>query len=105
MSAKIDAGPLFRAQALARSTDPRESKQAAREAVAEGKVTKARAMALDAVRATPGLTANELECAHDLLRSTFGRRLGELEKLGMVRRDKSRRCRITGRTAACWHPS
>lgn len=104
MSAQRWAGPMFEAQQLARPSHPAESKQAAREAVADGAIEKAQALALEAVRATPGLTCVELEKTHGVLGRLFGRRLNELEIKRLVRRERNRRCRITGRTASTWWP-
>lgn len=97
-----DPGPLLRP--LARKEHPEESKAAAAKAVKDGSVTKARALALNAVRLTPGLTCTELEHTHQVEGRTFGRRLRELEERKLVRRDK-RKCRITGHTAATWWPA
>lgn len=95
-------GPLF--NRLSRKEHPPESKQAASSALSSGAVTRARALALNAVRLTPGLTCTELEHTHQVEGRTFGRRLRELEDQGLVRRDK-RKCRITGHVCATWWPT
>lgn len=88
---------------LARAADPETSKAAARGIVPHlGALQQA---AADAVRRWPGRTATELavNAGHADPR-VFNRRLGECERLGMVRRGEPRRCKATGRQAATWWP-
>lgn len=98
-------GPLFRPFVLARRADPPESKLAAKEASRDGAVTASRNRALKAVQAHPGRTATELEHIMDTEGRIIGRRLGELEKLGVVtRKHKDRRCLWSGRICSTWYP-
>lgn len=55
------------------------------------------------VQKNPGKTATELSnIAEDRDPRTIGRRLNELEKLGLITRCKARPCSSTGRNAATW---
>lgn len=103
MAAREPMPPLWAAAALARRTDPETSHVSAQEAIGLGLVAEAAAGALRGVREHPGATARELEEAAQVPRSTFGRRLSELDP-SHVRRGPARRCRVTGRPAATWWP-
>ena len=86
---------------LARATDPATSHEAARHA--EGRLGLYQWEALQSCRAHPGMTATEMARARgwDDPR-VINRRLGELERLGMVRAGEPRSCAVTGRRAMTW---
>ncbi len=85
-----------------RNTDPPTSLQAGREAEANGSARQHRAMCLQTVMQTPGLTAREIE---DRLDIKAHKRLPELRRAGMVRNGKPRTCTVSGRLALTWHPN
>ena len=88
---------------LARSEDPIESKLAASQI--EETVADLQAWAVQCVKDHPGKTAMELSVLYEQTDSRkIGRRLGECEKLGLIRRGESRECSITKRRAATWVP-
>ena len=92
---------LFSPERLARRTDHENSKAAAREIQGDLKGLRARALAL--VEAHPGKTARQLSAlAGDAELRTVGRRLGELNKLKLVKRGESVRCGTTNRMVATW---
>jgi hypothetical protein len=91
----------YTASDLSRSDDGMESKAAASR-IAE-KLSSEQAWCVQCVRERPNLTAMELAqifCPKDPRR--IGRRLGECDELGKLRRGQSRSCTITGRLAATW---
>ena len=90
---------------LVRTSDPPESHQAVREIVADGTHGRMLHVALDAVKETPGLTANELEVRHGYRDGQLRKRLTELESLGLVRRGPVRRSEITGKNNVTWIPA
>lgn len=59
---------------------------------------------LAAVRAAPGSTAGEIHIAAGLDRHAVSRRLPELERLGLVRRDTARACRVLHSSCLTWWP-
>ena len=88
---------------LARDADPVESKIAA--AQIQESLGDLQAWAAECVKKSPGKTAMELAqlyCITDPRK--IGRRLGECEKLGLVKRGEARECSITRRMAATWQP-
>lgn len=88
---------------LARASDPETSHEAAQAIVAS--VGELQRWAAECVAKSPGKTARELAaiyCPQDPKR--IDRRLGECEKLGMVRRGEVRKCNRSGRSAATWWP-
>lgn len=88
---------------LSRSLHPETSKEAARQI--ESDLPRLHRRVLDLIREHPGRTANELAAiAQDRDVRRVGRRLSELEEMVMIRRCASRRCEITGHTAATWEP-
>jgi len=99
-----DTGNLFDEpdpKTLARRTDPVESKQAAAQIVPELEGLRRRTYQM--VKLYPGRIARELsELAGDTDFRIIGRRLGEVEKLGLIRRGESRACKHTGRRCATW---
>ena len=87
--------------ALARTTDPQTSKQAAAGIVE--KLGDLEQWAANCVAAAPGKTQRELGaiyCPSDLRR--IGRRLSGLVDRGRLRRGDARKCSITGRNANTW---
>lgn len=91
--------PLFKA----RTTDPETSKAGA--VYAAPSLPELQRWAAQCVIASPGRTANELAalyCPTDP--RTIGRRLGEAERKGLVRRGTVRKCERSGRQAATWWP-
>jgi hypothetical protein len=103
-------GPLFEPAAnhLAGRTDPQTSRDAARLKLAT--LGKDQALALALVRAYPGNSAKGLAAAamdndhgiwgvdFEAVRQRIGRRLNELEKAGLIRRDGVRD------GCSCWWP-
>lgn len=89
----------------ARNTDPATSRDAAAELVASGRQALQQQEVLAAVRARPGLTSAELAQASDLDRYAVARRLPELERRGLVRRDGPRPCAVMSRMALTWWPT
>ena len=99
---------------IARQTDPVTSHEAAAEVTASGLRDTQAAAILAAVRAHPGQTSRELAtvfpAADQIDRYVTGRRLPELEQLGLVvargrhRRDEARICRVSRRLAVTWWP-
>jgi len=88
---------------LARTTDPLTSKLSA--AAIRAELKELHAWTVACVERTPGLTQRELgdmHCPGDLRK--IGRRLNELEKLGLLWRGVKRRDAITGRQAETWWP-
>lgn len=94
-------GPLFapRVETLVGRTDPPTSHAAAAKMVNSNRLGIDQRYALDAVRRFPGRTCPELaealndpsdETGEEWLRQRIGRRLGELEKAGLIRRDGTR---------------
>lgn len=88
---------------LARSGDPDTSHMAA-EAVTP-KLTEIEQWALERVRLTPGLTQFELGYEHSRDNNRKpGRRMSELERLGLVRQGLKRKCTMTKCMAYTWWP-
>jgi len=88
---------------LARTDDPWTSHQAAHWAVKSGLVGSEQQRALGCVVRWPGRTATELaKLVGDADPRRINRRLGELERKGVVHRGNARRCSHTGRAAATW---
>lgn len=94
---------------MARVSDPATSHDAAEKQVK--KLSDRRKMVFDFVQAYPGRTHGEL--AAKLYKETYNlgiiacvetphKRLPELEKLGLVRRGRVRKCGETGHSAATW---
>ena len=88
---------------LARRADPETSKEAAEVIVPH--LVGLHQWAVECVRKSPGKTSRELAveyCPTDP--RTINRRLGECERLKLVRRGKARTCTVSGRSAAVWYP-
>jgi hypothetical protein len=89
---------------FARSTDPSTSHAAAADVLP--RLGELQAFVLQLVKATPGLTSNELAREHQINDPrTVNRRLGELEGLGLVVRGGPRPCAVSGKAAASWEPA
>lgn len=89
----------------ARAGDPVTSHTAAAELVASGRQAVQQQAVLGAVRAQPGSTSAELARDFELDRYAVARRLPELERRGLIRRDGPRRCDATDRMAVTWWPA
>ena len=92
--------PLWAAARLARTADPATSHEAAEAILPD--LTALLADTLAAVRRWPDRNALELERLAGVRERTFGRRLSELERRGLIRRLPARRCPFTGRSADTW---
>lgn len=87
----------------ARATDPATSHEAARKVEKSGRAQTNRARCLDAVKAQPGATSGEIAKAAGLERHEAARRLPELrDKLGMVKNEGQRKCKVTGNPSIQW---
>lgn len=89
---------------LARSTDPATSHEAASRIVPH--LQKLHRWTIECVTESPGQTQAELGrkyCPNDPRK--IGRRLVEVERKGFIRRGESRRCSVSGHTAATWFPA
>lgn len=90
---------------MARKGDPYTSRLAAEEITNDGTASDLRRQVTYAVSSNPGLTSRELaESGTELSHENFHKRLPELERKGKVHRGKTRKCRITDRTATTWYP-
>jgi len=84
-----------------RNNDPPTSALAGRAAESSGLARMQRSRCMEAVIATPGLTAREIE---DRTGIKAHKRLPELREAGLIANGPSRRCRVTGRRAMTWLP-
>jgi len=84
-----------------RKHDPPTSALAGREAESSGLARMQRSRCLEAVIATPGLTAREIENRTGI---KAHKRLPELREAGLIANGPSRTCRVTGRRAMTWLP-
>lgn len=99
----FDGVESYHSDQLARSSDPETSKQAAREIVPV--IGERQAFAAECVRNVPGLTQGELDTAYPCSDPRrIGRRLNECERLGLVRRGESRKCKVSGKVCQTWWP-
>lgn len=85
----------------ARATDPETSHLAASHMIRTGRIKAQQERVYQAVKSSPGRTALELDRQFGTDR-VFGRRLSELERMGLVRKDTPRRCEVGGRLACVW---
>ncbi len=91
---------LWDARTKARTTDPATSHaaaRAARETAADHQRT-----ILAVMRCGADWTADEIAAQCNLDRHQIGRRLGELERAGLVRKSGATRPTATGRQANCY---
>ena len=86
----------------ARNTDPESSKEAAREMIDSGAMASQRMQVYVALQRHNNSTARELSDASGITVHVIGRRLTELDRLGMVSRGPQRLCRIGNRNATEW---
>jgi len=84
-----------------RNNDPPTSALAGRDMEASGSAKQQRAMCLDVVIQTPGLTAREIE---DRLGIKAHKRLPELRADGLICNGHIRTCTVSGRQAMTWYP-
>ena len=100
--------PLFETpeKHLSGKTDPQTSRDAARRVKTSGSLSNGQRLALKMIRVYPGRTCPELAVirstqtgeAEEWSRQAIGRRLNELEKAGLIRREGVRD------GCACWWP-
>lgn len=90
------------AQYLARRTDPITSKIAAKQMVESGKADSQRDRLLAILKANPEKTARELSDISGMDYFQIQRRIGELEKLNLAARVRTRSCTITDRLMTEW---
>lgn len=94
-------GGLFDYLKLRRNSDPATSSLSA--AGILGQLGWLQHRARRAVHDWPGSTAQELaRRLGDGDPRIINRRLNEIEKMGLVRRGQTRKCRVTGRMAVTW---
>ncbi len=87
---------------LARATDVETSHEAATELVMSGQHESQLQVVLEATRRHPGHTSAELAAVAGLDRYMVARRRPDLEKRGLVSKDASSHCTVTGRRARIW---
>jgi len=98
--------PLFSAHARARRADPATSHRAAATAESSGNATRQRTACLEAVRATPGMTAGEIDKRCGFMdRFVAGRRLPELREMGLIHNGDARVCSVRGSRQMTWYPA
>jgi hypothetical protein len=102
---QLDFGTGLVPVASSRATDPAASAEAAHQVEASGVAGAQRAICLERVRATPGLTAAEIAVEAELERHVPSRRLPELRRAGLVVNGDARDCRVTGNKSLTWNPS
>lgn len=91
--------------ALARTSDPITSHQAARDAERRGVAAAHRLLCLAQVTRHPGQTAAEIAQGTGLERHAPSRRLPELRDDGLVVNGPIRICRVKGRRSLTWIPA
>lgn len=88
---------------LAHRTDPETSHEAARDIVEH--LARMQKRACEIVALFPGHTAQEMaQLARLRDIRTLNRRLCELERKGLIVRQRARVCSVTGRRAHVWYP-
>ena len=96
---------------ISRRTDPETSKSAEARYVSTGKLSQRRGQVLTLCVANPGMTAGELspifarkhpEISFRAAAMTPEKRLGELERLGLVERGPKRKCAQSGYDGVTW---
>ena len=90
------------AKRLSRKTDPASSAEAAEKLVASGAHASQKQRTLAALAKHPGSTSAELGTIMGVSRHVPARRLPDLERDGLVRRGKMRKCIEHGTTAVTW---
>jgi predicted ArsR family transcriptional regulator len=96
----VNQPTLWDARTKARTTDPATSHAAAR--AAAGTAADHHRTILDVMRCGTDWTADEIALHCHLDRHQIGRRLGELERAGKVRKSGATRPTATGRQANCY---
>ena len=92
--------------ARARNTDPETSHQAAAQVERSGKAAMRRSMLASYVKEHPGLTNGEIaDALPEIGYQETTRRMGEVEKLGLIRRGEPRVCSVHGTKQATWWPN
>jgi len=96
-----DTLKILKARPLSRRGHPNTSQEAAQ--YMQSKLRATQLYALRMVRENPGKTANELSViANERDNRKIGRRLPELERMGLIIRKEPRPCEVTGRNATVW---
>ena len=90
---------------LSRREDPGTSKQAAWALWASGKLGKMVTRAASIVKWHPGSTASELDDYAGVTDGAIRKRLNDAKKLGLIKQEGTRKCRVTGRNAILWWPT
>jgi predicted ArsR family transcriptional regulator len=96
----VNQPTLWGAHAKARASDPSTSHAAA--AAARGVAADHHRTILEVMRCGADWTADEIAVHCNLDRHQIGRRLGELERAGLVRKSGAQRATATGRMANCY---
>jgi hypothetical protein len=91
--------------AKSRNADPESSHLAADLMERTGCATRQRSLCLEAVVASPGITAAEVAVCTGLERHAPSRRLPELRDAGLVKNGAQRICRATNNTSITWYPA
>jgi len=87
---------------MSRRTDPQTSRIAASRLVASGRADAHRALIVDAIRRRPGTTYRQIAELTGLEPVAVGRRLVEVERLGLARAGEARD--TEGRAMRTWWP-
>lgn len=87
---------------IVRASDPVTSHLSAQELTSSGQRARMVAIAYDAVKNNPGLTAAELERKCGYTDGAIRKRLNDLRSKSMARTGAARTCSITGRSAQTW---
>lgn len=89
---------------LHRKTDPGTSVEAAQDLVESGKLNLSQERLLQSIKVMHAVTAQEaaMRCVamHGGLQETYRKRAGELCTLGLIAQVGTRKCRVTGKSAA-----
>lgn len=100
--------PLFTGHDLvtarARRTDPETSHIAAQQIEERGTAHIQRQIIAEVVAAHPGLTAGEIPKYCDLDYFQVNKRLGEIERLGLIVRGEKRECTVRTSQQQTWWP-
>ena len=85
--------------------DPMSSYRAGDRAVRSGRMKGQMAAVLRAVKQYPNRTSAELARLSGMDRYTPARRLAVLERRGLVKRGKERKCAVCGSQCITWYPT
>lgn len=86
----------------ARNTDPQSSKEAAHEMVDSGRMAGQRLAVYVALKRHNNCTTQELSQASGIPVHIIGRRMTELDRMGLVSRGPQRLCKVGNRNATEW---